>query len=218
MGLTRPKSSAGLVLGRHSAPDPHPRGTPARHHGGARATSPTRPGGRHHRRQYYRKHIDEPPSSARTSISKGTSIAGASDRSRSGTPFIDRMQARDERTSEGGRSPRVHPTSHHAPGSIRRTATNCAVTALEAGDGAIRLPGSSHAEAALAGRGDVLVVGDVRVVEAGVERGRLSGGDGGGRGRGYLARDGRLEEARGGADEGEDREDGEVGAGHGRSV
>merc|ERR1719401_374871 len=76
MGLTRPKSSAGLVLGRHSAPDPHPRGTPARHHGGARATSPTRPGGRHHRRQYYRKHIDEPPSSARTSISEGTSIAG----------------------------------------------------------------------------------------------------------------------------------------------
>lgn len=58
---------------------------------------------------------------------------------------------------------------HLAPGSIRRTTTNCEVPALEAGDGAIRLPGSSHAEAALAGGSDVTIGLNFGVVKAGIK-------------------------------------------------
>jgi len=49
----------------------------------------------------------------------------------------------------------VHPT----------LATNCFTRALKAADGAVRLPGSSHAETALPGSVNAIVCLDVRIIK-----------------------------------------------------
>mmetsp|Transcript_444 Transcript_444/g.984 ORF Transcript_444/g.984 Transcript_444/m.984 type:complete len:107 (+) Transcript_444:593-913(+) len=94
------------------------------------------------------------------------------------------------------------------------------VLALEARDGAIRLPGSSHAEAALASRVDVHVSDDIRVVKSLVKRRRNGVGcSRGGLGKGgLLMRDGCLVETCGGAEGGEEGEDREGETSHGVSV
>lgn len=62
--------------------------------------------------------------------------------------------------------PSDNTLSRIPPEELRRIAS----PSLEAGDGAIRLPGSSHAEATLAGRVDVHVADDIRVVQTLIKR------------------------------------------------
>jgi len=76
---------------------------------------------------------------------------------------------------------------------------------LEARDGTIRLPGSSHAKATLASRVDVHVTDDIRVVEPLIKGGRKSsgGGDASLKHNSLLVRNGCLKETCGDAEDGE---------------
>mmetsp|Transcript_6515 Transcript_6515/g.11824 ORF Transcript_6515/g.11824 Transcript_6515/m.11824 type:complete len:104 (-) Transcript_6515:74-385(-) len=87
------------------------------------------------------------------------------------------------------------------PEELRRIAS----PDLKAGDGAIRLSGSSHAETALAGRVDIHITDNVGVVEPlVVERSRKGVGGGGGLGKcSLLVGDGSLVETCGDAEDSE---------------
>jgi len=95
------------------------------------------------------------------------------------------------------------------PEDLRRIAL---VLALKARDWAIRLPGSSHAEAALASRVDVHVSLNRWVVKSLIKGGE--GVRGGGNGKGlFLTRNGGLE-GKGNAEDGKEGEKREEGASH----
>jgi len=71
--------------------------------------------------------------------------------------------------------------AHTYPFSSTQKTTNCRVGGLQPANWTIGLPGSSHAETTLAGRGNVGVLSDLRIIQAGIhyrsstarEQGRL---------------------------------------------
>ena len=92
--------------------------------------------------------------------------------------------------------------SNHGDSAHPKDATNCTWCGLETTHRAVRLPGSSHAESALASRGDVGIANDIGVVEL-VEEKAVGYGRRG-NGLGLLVGDGLLEEGGGEADKGEE--------------